>query len=466
MTEERGVLSVPVTINFGDLPYFDGELVLSCNGTSGTVRQVAFHKDHVVEKFPLLYCQGRPVDALEMNLFMEHRYRGRFLPPKKGGRRNPLGGVTVETIQSIANSLRLFLSWLAETDTDWREVYAAADSVQAKAWLPPYRYRMHLINRIQQGEIERDTANLYINHVRQFYEWARAMQRIERLPFEYKQVPIKKQRKDGDFDLLFTEVMDEKVLMIQSSDLAIPKKYKNKLAALTDRLAPFSAEELGQFFGSHYLRLDIRRLASNLAVASGLRAGEVVTLTENVIEDPDVSAKPFFIVSITGKFNKERKILVPRFLMKMLWQYKNSPEHLHRAGKWDLRQGTGKARPLFLNRSGGKITSASLTNITSCVAAELAVTGIKFERSFHDLRATYATNLARFMLERNMPLGFIQYKLMSLMGHANFATTLKYINFARSVTFESQMQDWVAKVFSEFQPALLAEAASSEMRHE
>ena len=64
------------------------------------------------------------------------------------------------------------------------------------------------------------------------------------------------------------------------------------------------------------------------------------------------------------------------------------------------------------------------------------------------------------MLKLNLPLGFIQYKLMTLLGHTQFSTTLKYLNFARSVTFESQMQSWVDRVFADLAPTLEFEAES------
>ncbi|MBR8093135.1 tyrosine-type recombinase/integrase [Burkholderia cenocepacia] len=458
-----GALVVPVCMNLGDLPYFDGLASLNTGRSDVKVRQVRFHRDHVVDRFPLLYCASRLRDALEMNLFMEHRYRGKFLRPKTSRNRNPQGGVSLKTLKSIANSLRGFLTWLDRTDMDWREVYAAADGDRAKAWLAPYRYRVHLIGEIEAGRISRDTANLYVNHVRQFYEWAHTMRRIDRIPFAYKRISIRKPRRDGDFDLLFSTVQDEKALMIQTTDLAIPKKYGSKKAEIGTGLTPFTVEELKMFFDSYHMRLDSRKLWAELALACGLRAAEVAALSESAVVNPLLSSIAAFPVRITGKFNKERTILIPGFLMAALWQYRNSTERLRRAAKWDLVHGADSGRPLFLNRSGKAINSASLTNITSFVARESARRGTQFTRSFHDLRATFATSLARFMLEQQLPLGFIQYKLMSLMGHASFATTQKYLNFARSVTFESQMQDWVTQIFADLCPALESEALTTKV---
>jgi integrase len=451
---ETDVQVFKIKINLGRLPYFDGNESVEFNGQAASVRRVAYHLNGFVDDFPLLFCPARLIDGLEMNLFLEHRYRGLFLPPKRGGNKNLLGGVTVKTINSIANSLRGYLAWLASTDTDWREAYAVADGEKAKTWLPPYRYRSHVITRIVAGEISRDTGNLYVGHVRQFYEWALQTQRIDRIPFKYKRIAIKKQRKDGDFDLLFSATQDEKALMIQTSDLVIPKKYKSKQEALGDTLMPFSAEEIRVFFDCKYMKSDGRRLWAELALASGFRAHEIGLLQDSAVENPEMSTKAAFQVTIVGKFNKERKVLIPKFLMTSLWSYKNSPERMRRAGKWDLLNGSDINRPLFLNRSGDAINSASITNVTSIVAKELAVSGIEFARSFHDLRATFATSLAKFMLEKHLPLGFIQYKLMSLLGHANFSTTLKYINFARTITFEGQMLDWVDRIFTGLGPSL------------
>ena len=453
-----GVDLFRTTINLGKLPYFSGACVDSPDFADLPLREICFHQDHIVDRFPLLYCASRLSDSLEMNLFMEHRYRGKFHPPKKGGNRNLIGGVTVKTLRSVSNSLRSFLAWLEGNDVDWKEVYAVSLSDKAKSWLPPYRYRSHLIERVRANEISRDTANLYISHVRQFYEWAWKTRRIEKIPFQYKNVTIKKKRKDGDFDLLFTSFWDEKGMVIQTSDLAIPKKYKSKNRNLDDGLSPYTPEELTCLFSSAYLQADSRRLWAELALICGLRASEIVDLEEAVVCDPATGTSKVYSVQIVGKFNKSRKIMIPRSLMVTLWAYKNSTDRHKRAGKWDLHYGSEKPRKLFINRSGKPLNEGSLTNIAPTIKADLSEKGVSFNRSFHDLRSTFATSLARFMLEKQLPLGFIQYKLMALMGHANFSTTQKYINFARSITYEEQMQDWVESIFVDVQESLELEA--------
>lgn len=429
-----------LNVNMGDLPYF-------ANSDAKPLREIAFHNDREVEKFPRLHSLTRIEDVLEMNLFLEHRFKGLFMPPKRGGKVNTMGGVSLLTLNSIAYSLTIFLDWLEKHDVAWQEVIAVAATDKAKYWLPVYRFRKHLINRVADKEIDRDSANLYINHIRQFYEWALKQRRIDKIPFEYKTQVIKKKRKDGDIDFLFSgQYEQERGIPVTTTDLLIPKKYKQKKFNNGD-LAPYNREELELLYSSKALALPSAKLWVELAYLCGLRAEEVASFPSMSVVNPALTNSTLFNVEITGKFNKRRTIMVSRLLMSSLWTYLNSPERQHRLNKWQMLYGEVTNAPLFLNRSGNPILAKSVGNIIAKVRAELSDTGL--ERDFHDLRSTFATNLASFMLKKNLPIGFIQYKLMRLLGHANFSTTQKYINFARSETFDKQMASWVDKLFGE-----------------
>ncbi|MFS1439561.1 hypothetical protein [Shewanella sp. 10N.286.48.A6] len=311
---------VKQTVNLGNLPYF------SDVDDSGK-RMVMFHQDHIIERFPRVLSLTRVLDALEINLFLEHRFKGLFMPPKRGGKKNPLGGVSLVTMNSLANSMSLFLQWIEAHDVDWHEVYAVSDSDKAKYWLPVYRYRKYLIDQVLAKKIDRDTANLYINHVRQFYEWARKQHRIEKLPFKYKTKVIKKKRKDGNIDLLFTQYgAEEKGFTVTTTDLLIPKKYKQKKS--TDAsLSPYDQDELQLLYTSNALSKLGPRLRVDLAVQCGLRADEVATFEANHVVDPALSEQPIYYVTIVGKYDKERTIMVSKGLMTSLWLYRNDEEH-------------------------------------------------------------------------------------------------------------------------------------------
>jgi site-specific recombinase XerD len=447
---------VKQTVNLGNLPYF------SDVDDSGK-RMVMFHQDSIVERFPRVLSLTRVLDTLEINLFLEHRYKGLFMPPKRGSKKNPLGGVSLVTMNSLANSMSLFLQWIEAHDVDWHEVYAVSDSDKAKYWLPVYRYRKYLIDQVIAKKIDRDTANLYINHVRQFYEWARKQHRIEKLPFKYKTKVIKKKRKDGNIDLLFTQYgAEEKGFTITTTDLLIPKKYKQKKS--TDAsLSPYDQDELQLLYSSNALSKLGPRLRVDLAVQCGLRADEVATFEANHVVDPALSGQSIYYVTIVGKYDKERTIMVSKGLMTSLWLYRNDEEHQHRLSKWQLAKGSCDDAPLFLNRSGSFMSPKSIGNVISKVRKELKLVGKVLKRDFHDLRSTFATNLAGFLIHKNLPIGFVQFKLMQLMGHADFSTTQKYINFARSLTFDKQMASWVDKLFGEFVAPLQEDAFKAEV---
>jgi len=431
------------TVNLGDLAYFERQ-------RNQEMRVVQYHSDNVVEKFPRIVSLNRVTDSLEMNLFLVHRFIGLFMPPKRGGRANPLGGVTLLTLMSIANSLCLFLLWIEKNDVDWLEVCAVSDSDKTKYWLPVYRYRKNLIDRIQRGEIDRDTGNLYMNHIRHLYEWAFKQRRIDKLPFKYATKTIQKKRNDGTVDYLFTNYgWEEKGITVTTSDLLIPKKYIQKKIS-NSVLSPYNQNELQDLYSTRELAKEGSRLKVDLSCQCGLRELEIANFPASSIVNPDLSGQKIFYVEIIGKFSKRRTIMVSRNLMQALWQYMNGTEYQFRLSKWQMQHGSCDGAFLFLNRSGGKIQAKSIGNIIFKARKELALKGIDLKRSFHDLRPTFATNLASFMLKKNLPMGFIQYKLMDLLGHSDFSTTEKYINFSQSVTFDQQMASWVDKLFGEF----------------
>ena len=437
-----------VKFNAGSLPAFTGEI------NEAGQRTIEYRDDHWIENFPLIWSGSRQFDAMEMNLFLEHRYKGIYRAPKRSGHSNSLGGVSVKTLSSIANSLSLFLSWLENMNVDWRHVTAEANTQRAKYWLPVYRFRKHLIDLTREKSLGRDSANLYMTHVRQFYEWARRRDAVDKLPFEYKQVQIKHSSSSEDINLLFSLPFVSKGLSVQTSDLVIPKKYRQKTLP-SDQLSPFSQEELSQLYGSEYVQSPSRRLWIDLALLTGMRAFEIAGFKASHVVNPSENVVSSYYASIIGKGNKERQILIPAVLMQRLWRYKNSTGRLQRVAKWEAHTGADSETPLFLNRSGKPIAEKSVCNIAAFARKELLERGVVLKRSFHDLRATYATNLAKFMLDKELEPGLIEYKLMALLGHSNFSTTRKYLNFARSITFDSEMQGWSNTVFDGIDAALL-----------
>ena len=429
-----------VRFNVGALPVFSGEV------NNHGIRTIEYRDDHWVDNFPLIWSNDRQFDALEMNLFLEHRYKGLYRAPKRAARSNPLGGISLKTLQSIANSLCIFLSWLEEENVDWRLVTAQASTQRAKYWLPVYRFRKFLIDLIQAKSLGRDSANLYMTHVRQFYEWARLRGTIEKLPFEYQQLHIKRSNEHSGINSIFSMVYRSSGIIVQTSDLTIPRKYRQK-SLPSDQLSPYTTEELSALYSTQYLKSPARRLWVDLALFTGMRAFEIAQFLEVHVVDPSTSDVTSYHATIIGKGNKERQILIPHILMQRLWRYKNCDERMHRVIKWEVKNGTNDDKPLFINRSGSGISEKSVSNTAIFSRKELSRSGCILDRGFHDLRSTYATNLAKYMLDKGLEPGFIEFKLMALLGHSNFSTTRKYLNFARAVTFDSEMKGWSDTIF-------------------
>lgn len=438
--QKKSVSIHKVRFNVGALPVFSGEV------NDHGIRAIEYRADHWVDNFPLIWSNDRQFDALEMNLFLEHRYKGLYRAPKRAARSNPLGGISLKTLQSIANSLCIFLSWISEENVDWRQVTAQASTQRAKYWLPVYRFRKFLIDSIQAKSLGRDSANLYMTHVRQFYEWARRRGTIEKLPFEYQQLHIKRSNEHSDINSIFSMANRSSGITVQTSDLTIPRKYRQK-SMPSDQLSPYTTEELSALYGTQYLKSPARRLWVDLALFTGMRAFEIAQFLEAHVVDPSIGNVASYHATITGKGNKERQILIPRTLMQRLWHYRNCNERMHRVIKWEVKNGTDCDKPLFINRSGLGISEKSVSNTAIFARKEMARTGCVLERSFHDLRSTYATNLAKYMLDKGLEPGFIEFKLMALLGHSNFSTTRKYLNFARAVTFDSEMKGWSDTIF-------------------
>ncbi len=135
--------------------------------------------------------------------------------------------------------------------------------------------------------------------------------------------------------------------------------------------------------------------------SSGLRVSELVGLNH---EDMD-----FFsgLVRVRGKGKKERILPVGPMAMKAIREYLD-----HKPAR-DKDHGTKK--PLYLNRSGGRLTDRSVRRMILKYAKRIA---LKKGVSPHMLRHSFATH----MLDRGADLRSVQ----ELLGHENLSTTQIY----------------------------------------
>jgi integrase/recombinase XerC len=135
--------------------------------------------------------------------------------------------------------------------------------------------------------------------------------------------------------------------------------------------------------------------------SSGLRVSELVGLNHDDID--------FFsaLVRVRGKGKKERILPVGPEALKAIREYLD-----HRPPR-DKDQGLKK--PLYLNRSGGRLTDRSIRRMILKYARRIA---LKKGVSPHMLRHSFATH----MLDRGADLRSVQ----ELLGHENLSTTQIY----------------------------------------
>ncbi|OGW83684.1 MAG: hypothetical protein A2Z83_08520 [Omnitrophica bacterium GWA2_52_8] len=134
---------------------------------------------------------------------------------------------------------------------------------------------------------------------------------------------------------------------------------------------------------------------------SGLRVSELVGLNTDDVD--------FFsaLVRVRGKGKKERIVPMGEKAVKAVQNYINK-----RPPKEDYE---GLKRPLFMNRSGGRLTDRSVRRMILKYARRIA---LNKEVSPHTLRHSFATH----MLDRGADLRSVQ----ELLGHENLSTTQIY----------------------------------------
>ncbi|HHE3740521.1 TPA: tyrosine-type recombinase/integrase [Escherichia coli] len=469
------IIKRAINLEVGALGSFNGETE-ELNGEQ--LRVIKYQAPEVVLKFPVLHSTSLMSECLDANLFLQQKYTGRinYKNMEDKGRVKDGEAVKVVTLDKIATSLKAYLIFCEEQCLDIYDGLLNTFSAEQKIWLPPYRFKSHVIDRVKSREIEFSTGNLLLLHVKQFYEWMYKTGRIDKIPFDYKYVSVtrSKDKDDDELDFLFAPdaVISayKKPLKVQTTDLIVPKKYKSEKVKRDNQ--PWSLAEMTAFFGTRHMQIETRRLWADLGFQVGLRAKEITRLPDEQIIDPELSDNSVFDVEIIGKNDKRRTVLVPKKLMSRLFAHKNSANRLKHMAKYKayldnlpkhsdaLAYEKKHGKPLFINQHGIRISERSVINIVSKSRPELRNKGnsILDEPHFHGSRATYATRLVKAMFAMGMPLGFIKWKVMELLGHNSWDTTLQhYVNVARGVTYDEKLDLWVSEIYKDVEERLTRE---------
>ncbi|MFZ5887914.1 MAG: tyrosine-type recombinase/integrase [Chloroflexota bacterium] len=156
-----------------------------------------------------------------------------------------------------------------------------------------------------------------------------------------------------------------------------------------------------------------------LLLGAGLRREELVTLTfENVKQQPTKGGKMRTVLEVTGKGAKSRVIPISDKLAAHLQEWRN------------IVGGGYIARSLGMKKELGD--SLSAVAVFEIVRKYGWLIGM-YELAPHDLRRTYA----QLGYEAGVPIT----QLSTLLGHANVATTQRYLNLA--LDLESTASDFI-----------------------
>jgi integrase len=455
-------------INLGYRPYFvrgdDMQYITDGHGA----REIAYHTDRIVKKFPLIYCLPRLELCCELNLFLFQRYTGEFSMKLNKNqdeehRSTAIGKpIGLKTVRSLADSLLPFVNWLVIEGADWQEVIAEPLTITEDSLdlVPIWRYRNYVYKKVKAGELAYSTGRNRVNVVTSFYQWSHLNKRIGILPFEMIKKIIPRKRKDGGLDMLMgMSLAKTNGLPIFTTSMALPRSITQKKATPADKLTPYRNDELALLMGSDVInKNDTYRLWAKLGYMVGLREFECVVLNRDFVKNPAESNQPGWYLTFKGKFAKERTVFITRQLMQELWNYTNTKQYGRRINKFQLENGVDSAIPLFINNRGNRMSDGSPGNIIDLVRSELEAKGLpRLCRSFHDLRSTFATNLAAYLIKAGKSESYIKYKLMSLLGHNDFESTRQYINFVNNDGFEKTMLEWVESIYGSAKELLFRE---------
>lgn len=143
--------------------------------------------------------------------------------------------------------------------------------------------------------------------------------------------------------------------------------------------------------------------------STGIRVSELVGLN---VDDLDESGEA---MRVRGKGKKERIVPLGMHALAAVKRYIQMVQGDARCAAWWRDDGTGRARPLFVNKHGKRLSSRS---VRRKLDKYLIQAGLDTDISPHTLRHSFATHL----LENGADLRTVQ----EMLGHQSLSTTQIY----------------------------------------
>jgi len=306
-----------------------------------------------------------------------------------------------------------------------------------------FKFADFLVGAIQENDIAISTARTYLRVIVNFYKFLGRNNLIE----------FSERNKPFDFELVSihqTGILahTQRVISVQTTNLMkkIPKEQKKHI---TRKLSPLTQEHLTTFLTYLAAIPNDKALIFEVALATGMRLQEVLTIPESSIINPQYSHPiPISIGPINGvktKFSKQRNIEIPSQLMIKLHEYLWSSARQKYAAKEK-----NKTDRLFISRQGTPFNANTIEKTFSDIRKTISEKYTDFNYAIHDLRSTYATYTLHRLWEEKGSLRVAASILQELMGHNSFTSTFKYVEFMEANVLMLKHAQQMSEIFELF----------------
>ena len=275
---------------------------------------------------------------------------------------------------------------------------------------PIFLYRGYLNAQIENGNMSRTTASAALSVIRRFYLFCYRHGYVDELPFNVTGVTK------------YGQNLTDCSIQSQTRETHLQPLNDLDIQHVRDN---WHCNGLSQEF----------RLMVSVAITVGLRAIEVTNIKPTHFAIP----KGFTGKTLTGiwigsdhdcktKYNTNRQISMPIWLMDAVNQYHQSERYKKRAQLYFMNTGDMNP-PAFINKHGEAFTTQSLNALWSKLRNAIREnSNPHFKHRQHDCRATFGAYKLESLLKIDTLAIMQALKLLKdEMGHKDLDTTMRYL---------------------------------------
>lgn len=366
-------------------------------------------------------------------------------------------GKKYKTVLTEMTHLRAYAEWLENENLDWRHFPLK------KKDRCVFRYRGHLINQRDDGELTPSGATARMGAILRFYRWAWSAGLIERNSLWEDRHRIIK---------TYSVVGLQRTFSVTSSELSIANRIRPG-ATLEGGLLPLNKSSTKTLlaFLKHHEMIELYWMFM-IGFCTGARIETIRTLRLSTLDSGRTALSGSGVQRIPvgpptlvrTKFDVSGDLLFPAALIRELQKYATSARRLTREAKASSEDRT----LLFLTRTGRKYAETSFTSQMSKLRNKLIKSGFgEFEfLKFHQSRATFGTQLMSKCLtdlkDQRAALVFVR----DAMLHKNEKTTWQYINFVKQSPLKEKFSDEFFAFYSgqdQYHTALIEEVVNGRL---